>query len=635
MTADVESFQTLTIVCRIPSELQQQLDVLWCNPDLLEHSGFIGISPGDDFASYFTDSAHLDMLMSHVSSRLYVQSTYRLEIANELWSVDVVMRDVLIFILDRASETGDERGTELARLSSELDLGQQILDLLPNPVFVKDRAHRWILGNQAFWELIGKKAIGASDYDLFPKEQADIFWEKDEQVIQSRMAVGNEEQITSRDGSIRWLWTVKTPLQMVDGSMGLVGVITDITRRKMAEEQLLQNVNLRDEALANSQSKSRFLTSMSHELRTPLNAIMGYTELLLEEIEDDVTAPGEFYQDDLKKIHKATYHLLNLINDVLDLSRVESGDFKIEVKTFEVEPVVLECFEILARSCKPGHRFVYQDLSDWHTPQHIKLDRARLKQVLLNLLANAVKFTQQGEIGVSVASCDAHTITLHVWDQGDGVATDHQHEIFRPFERLSYENSSTLGTGLGLGLSRYICRMMGGELDIAPHVEGEGATFIARLPRELDEEDQWASVSAVEQFAHQLQGMNEHTHEDVLLLSNHANMSHEMLRAFSDGLPVQIIVCTSLTQVMSYRSETRRTRLVLEQDVVKELDGDELFEQLLTREASDESHQLDVLYYGRDAQDLAVSVYDRYGVKVTALPFPLTRHEWRTILSDA
>ncbi len=221
----------------------------------------------------------------------------------------------------------------------------------------------------------------------------------------------------------------------------------------------------------------RGATNMSHELRTPLNAIIGYAELLREEAED----AGLFEQlPDLRRIEKTAHHLLSLINNVLDLSKIESGRMElilepqpiapiIDSVTATLEPLVHKRGNVLKIECPP-------------TLPHAVVDEMRLKQVLTNLVGNAARFTGNGEITIEVEAHDA-TIACHVHDTGPGISQEAQERLFSPFEQEDRQTQRTFGgTGLGLTISRELCLLMHDTLEVES-VLGEGATFTAIVPR--------------------------------------------------------------------------------------------------------------------------------------------------------
>jgi PAS domain S-box-containing protein len=261
---------------------------------------------------------------------------------------------------------------------------------------------------------------------------------------------------------------------------GVVGIYADITKLKEREQELSHLVEslavARDEAQEANRAKSRFLATMSHELRTPLNAILGIADMLREEAED---AQQEDLLDPLGRINRAGRHLLQLINDVLDLSKIEAGRLEVQLENVSLRGFVAD----LATTAQPlasrnANRFVCDCPDDIGS---VQADPVRLRQVILNLLGNACKFTERGEVRLAV-SRDVKRVSFAVADTGIGI-TDLQ--MARLFAEFTQADTSTTrrygGTGLGLAISRRLCRMMGGDIDVTS-TPGRGSTFTAWLP---------------------------------------------------------------------------------------------------------------------------------------------------------
>lgn len=272
-----------------------------------------------------------------------------------------------------------------------------------------------------------------------------------------------------------------------------VDLKAQIKEREWAESELLANRNnlenlvaqrtealavARDSAIRANEAKSQFLANMSHELRTPLNAIIGYSEMMLDGVGKDSA-----YAEDLKRIHYAGQHLLILIKDVLDLSKIEAGRMDLEVERFDVADFAKELSNTaIPLAVTNQNRFELKCAPDLGT---ISTDSTKLRQAVLNLLSNAAKFTNNGHITLSVSrhtEADRTWVEFRVSDTGIGLSSEQQEKIFDAFCQADVSTTRKYGgTGLGLTISRRYCQMMGGQLTVTSK-EGEGSIFTIRIP---------------------------------------------------------------------------------------------------------------------------------------------------------
>jgi len=281
-------------------------------------------------------------------------------------------------------------------------------------------------------------------------------------------------RIVRPDGTVRHVHELARAETDEDGKLvRLTGTVQDVTEQVEAEQALIA---ARDEADRANRAKSEFLSSMSHELRTPMNAILGFGQLM----EFDENLPDE-HKDSVREILKAGQHLLALINEVLDLAKVESGRIDLSLEPVEVCPVVEECLSLVAGlAARRGVRISHVGLAG----AAVRADRMRLKQALLNLLSNAVKYNREGgSVQLEVQPEDTGRLRIRVTDTGPGIAAGRLRELFQPFNRLGAESSDIEGTGIGLTITRRIVEMMGGEVGVHSK-PGGGSSFWIELPFE-------------------------------------------------------------------------------------------------------------------------------------------------------
>ena len=279
------------------------------------------------------------------------------------------------------------------------------------------------------------------------------------------------ENITQDGSTILCDW-YNTPLIDDEGKvMGVASLVQDITKQKDAEMALIQ---AKTEAEYANSAKSEFLSSMSHELRTPMNAILGFGQLL----QLDDTLSGE-QKDNAHEIVNAGHHLLDLINEVLDLAKVESGQIELSMEPVEVCQIVEECQSLVTNLARKRNiRISHTGLEG----AAVRADHMRLKQVLINLLSNAIKYNREGgDVQLEVVHAGKDHLRIIVRDTGLGIAEERLSELFQPFNRLDAENSDIEGTGIGLTITSRIVEMMGGTIGVQSEM-GVGTSFWIDLP---------------------------------------------------------------------------------------------------------------------------------------------------------
>lgn len=297
-----------------------------------------------------------------------------------------------------------------------------------------------------------------------------------------------------------------------NGTEYIFAFVQDITERKRIEAELHAT---KDAAESANQAKSEFLSSMSHELRTPMNAILGFGQLM----QYDATLPAE-HKDNVHEILKAGKHLLELINEVLDLAKVESGHINLSLEPVDLAPVVEECLRLIAPLADKRGITLSHIVPQGAT---VRTDRTRLKQILLNLLSNAVKYNREdGSVHLEATQEGSERLRIQITDTGQGIPAERLAELFQPFSRLGAETTEIEGTGIGLTITRRIVEMMGGTVDVKSEV-GVGSTFWIELPRESASHsaDDYAAAA---DGATQPQRIEESQHTVLYIEDNPANI---------------------------------------------------------------------------------------------------------------
>jgi signal transduction histidine kinase len=363
---------------------------------------------------------------------------------------------------------------------------EQVINSIGNGLLILDRDHVVRLANPAIGTLINidpNSIIGKPIEEALP---TDRLGQTIHELLLDHSNVITDIPVTAGDTG-RWL-VIKTMLSEIRGESGIdVGslcILQDVTesRRNRSDLEALvtrrtnELETMRDRALEANQAKSVFLASMSHELRTPLNAIIGYTEMLAEDLE---TLTQDVVLQDLERIGASARHLLGLINNILDLSKIEAGKMEVNMEPIDVDVLVQD----ISGTVKPlmeknGNHFRVDREPDIYS---FETDSMKLKQILLNLLSNAAKFTHQGEVVLGISRDERGHVQFRVKDTGIGISRDEMDKLFTDYHQASASITANYGgTGLGLAIVQRFVELMGGSIDARSHPE-QGSEFVINM----------------------------------------------------------------------------------------------------------------------------------------------------------
>lgn len=418
-------------------------------------------------------------------------------------SVSFAVFDQRPYFVTSVRNIEDRKQAEEA-IRASTQLLQSVIDTAPLRIFWKDRDLAYMGCNALFAHDAGytqtSDLIGKTDLDMVWREHAETYQADDRQTMESGLSrINFEESFTSKQGNISWIRTSKVPLRDSNNEVfGVLGLFDDITEYKRLRDELQQQRDTlelqvqertwqldqaREAAEIANQAKSVFLANMSHEIRTPMSAILGLTHMLNRDLDtsptDERRHSATLAKSRLQKIDGAASHLLRLLNDILDLSKIEAGKLVLENIDFDPLTLLEDVEQLMAEKIAANH-------NSWHLhtdtlPPKLNGDGMRLRQILLNFLSNAAKFTEYGSIELSVRVMGQTNSQLQlrfeVQDTGIGLTEEQRSRLFQTFEQA--EKSTTRrygGSGLGLAISSRLAALMGGQIG-ARSAPGKGSTF--------------------------------------------------------------------------------------------------------------------------------------------------------------
>ena len=364
-------------------------------------------------------------------------------------------------------------------LNNERTLFRTIIDLIPDAVYVKDAVGRKILANPKEVQFAGvdseTEIIGKTDFDLYTYKEASLFWEEDKSVLTSGKPILNAEStLTDRDGKLHWIMVSKVPLFDVHGKIiGIVGVTHDITERKVVEQELLK---AKEKAEESDRLKSAFLANMSHEIRTPMNGILGFAQLL-----NEPKLSGEEQQEYISIIEKSGVRMLNIINDIIDISKIESGQMEISISQVNINEQIDYVYTFFKPEAeKKGIRLLIQNTLS-SKEAIVRTDNEKIYAILINLVKNAIKYTNEGSIEVGYKK-KGQFLEFFVKDTGIGIDKNRQDAIFERFIQADITNKQAIdGAGLGLSITKAYVEMLNGKLWVESEA-GKGSVFYFTIP---------------------------------------------------------------------------------------------------------------------------------------------------------
>ena len=367
------------------------------------------------------------------------------------------------------------------------------LNAIPDLLFELDMDGRYlqIMANKE--ELLADtrgRLLGKTVIEMLPKDASAEIMSALEEADKTGESHGREVTLTLADRVFWFELSIARKKSEPTDKPHFIVLSRDITERKRAEQELYKHREqleelvhertaslqaARDEADNANHAKSEFLSSMSHELRTPMNAILGFSQLLAMNAKDEKT------KDNLKEILNAGDHLLELINQVLDLSKIESGNISLLINNHSLNDLLNDCLSLI-NPMATEQSITIDNKVDPSLNSVINVDEGRFKQVLLNLLSNAIKYnSEKGKVTIDCSSNDKNMLCLSISDTGKGLTPEQKNHLFRPFDRAGAESSNIQGTGLGLVISKDLMEKMNGTIDFDSEV-GKGSCFWIKIP---------------------------------------------------------------------------------------------------------------------------------------------------------
>ena len=522
----------------------------------------------------------------------------------------------------------EELGEEVVFKSNLLT---SLLSNIPDLIYFKDKESSFVEISRSKAEQVGlvkEEVLGKTDFDYFTKEHAEKAYNDEQEMIKTGKPILNKiEKETHPDGRITWVSTTKLPWYDENGNIiGTFGISRDVTENKNREAQMVEAQKAAQKA---SYAKTTFLAIMSHEIRTPLNAIIGMCEILEE------TVLSKEQHNYLKVLRGAGETLLAIINDVLDISKIECGDIRIERIEFELDSLIEKICDIMAiRAHKKGIELI--DHISPNVPVSLIGDSYRLRQILVNLIGNSTKFTDEGEVVLSVKLAKEEGLhcknenknsvcfLFAVKDTGVGIPESKYDDIFESFKQADSSTTRKFGgTGLGLSISKRLVELMGGDMWVESK-EGVGSEFLFTVKFEVQKEKN--ARTFIEPRGVDVRGIS------VLIVDDN-DTNRLILKEILTAWDAEVVEASGGKEAISILRETKKKgkhfRLILLDRRMPSVDGFDVVEFIREDEKSEEITTVMMLTSDYRTSDL--TRIDRLGISCYLVK-PIKRDELKNAI---
>ncbi|MEK9628506.1 MAG: PAS domain S-box protein [Nitrospinota bacterium] len=504
-------------------------------------------------------------------------------------------------------------------------------------------------GNTTFVNPAACKMLGYTEIELLGKEQHNMIhhslsdgthYPKDDCPIHGTIRNKKDhhecdEVFWKKDGTSFPVEYISKPITDQGKIIGAVVTFTDITARRAAEEELKHAYHVLEERIKertqeikaakelaenHNQAKSEFLSRMSHELRTPMNAILGFAQIMNESKKDPLP---DSHKKRLGQILKAGNHLLELINEVLDLARVEAGKITVSLEPVNIAELVSDKLNVIRPMAEKFNIQVIDKISS-HNDIYVLADKTRLKQVLLNLTSNGIKYNRKfGRVTMSIDKHEGEFLNIHITDTGMGISSEKLKRIFEPFDRLGAEGSEVEGTGIGMTISKKLVELMNGQINVYS-TPGEGSQFSISLPLGKS-----TTMKHKESFEITENSYSEFSTKHLTVLYIEDNKANMLLvqDILSNYLDINLLTAQQAQTGLDL-AHAHQPDLILMDINLPDLDGFEILKRLQNME---ETHQIPVIAISANAMQSDIKSALEAGFK-TYLTKPLNIDQFKGII---